>query len=294
MKKQIPEFLSGTIVPMLTPMKENREIDLEGMQAIARWHIGKDAASALFPISGSGEHYALRFEEKKEIIEALSEEIDGQIPLMPGTHGESIDKTIELTEFAKNHGAQAVVIVVPKSVPPDDDLIFDYYKQIDDTVDISIMLYEPPGIGKHEIMPELIERLAGLENVAGIKDSSSNMKKLSRHAMVVKDQITIIQGVETLYLPALSIGAKGCIGGGCNSYPDAINDIRVAFNSRELEKALECQQKVIGLWDTIGTGWPASGKFVYKLFGLPVEETCRVSHSPITDEVRRNLESVFG
>lgn len=292
--KHIPEFLSGVIVPMLTPMKENKAIDLEGMQAIARWHVQKGAASALFPISGSGEHYALRFEEKKAIIEAVSEAIDGRMPLMPGTHGETLDETIELTEFAKNHGVQAVVVVVPKSIPPNDDSIFDYYKQINDAVDIPIMLYEPPGIGKHEINPKLLGRLAGLKNVAGIKDSSSNMKKLSRHVIATKDRVTIIQGVETLYLPALSIGVKGCIGGGCNIYPDAIDDIRVAFNNRELEKALECQHKVMELWNALDTGWSASGKFVYKLFGLPVGETCRTRHAPLTDEIRRNLEKVFG
>lgn len=294
MEKYIPEFLSGVIVPMLTPMTENKKVDLEAIQTISQWHIEKNAASALFPISGSGEHYALRPEEKKQIIEALSEAINGQIPLMPGTHGDSLDETLELTEFAKNHDVEAVVIVVPQFIPPEDELIYDYYKQINDAVDIPIMLYEPPGIREHEITPELLERLAGLKNVVGIKDSSSDIGKLSRHVMAVKEQLTIIQGVETLYLPALSIGAEGCIGGGCNIYPDVIDNIRTAFNNRELDKALEFQQKVIELWDILGTGWPASGKYVYKILGLPVRETCRVSHVPITDEVRDNLESFFG
>jgi dihydrodipicolinate synthase/N-acetylneuraminate lyase len=60
-----------------------------------------------------------------------------------------------------------------------------------------------------------------------------------------------------------------------------------------MEKALGFQQKVIELWNILGIGWPASGKYVYQILGLPVRETCRVSHAPITDKVRRNLERVF-
>jgi len=266
----------GPIVPMLTPFDDDNSIDENTLRRFTDWLISQEV-SALFPIGGSGERVALTKEEKRLIMKIVIEQADKRIPVWPGVGGSDLGETIELAQYAINLGADGVVVVIPKEIEPSQEDIFNYYKEIDKNIDIPIYIYEPGGYEPYSITPELFKRLAELPHIAGIKDSSSNMNKITRMVMETQgSKVQVIQGNEVLYLVSLPLGIAGVIGGGCNIYPSLLRGLLKAYEAQELESARNFQWDIIRSWDILAKSWPLTGKILLSMVGIPFRHICRV------------------
>lgn len=285
---KIPAFLCDAIVPMFTPFDSEKQLDVPGLRDLTEW-LTTRSLSALFPLGGTGEWMRLTQDERKQVIQTVVTTAAGKMAVMPGVHGESLEETLELARFAEGAGSDAVTVVVPIFIEPDGEAVYRYYESVAGAVDIPVVLYEPRNMGPRSITPELFGRLSQIDNILGVKDSTSGMEKLMRHVLESRDQAAVLQGVETLYLPALSVGAVGTIGGGCNVYPEYITPIRAAFEAGDHAKALQLQRQVLDLWQAVDAGWPASGKRAVRSFGVSIGETCRVDHGTIDENVIENL-----
>ncbi|MBC7320581.1 dihydrodipicolinate synthase family protein [bacterium] len=278
------EKVKGPIVPMLTPFSESGCIDGKTLRKFTNWLI-EQGVSALFPIGGSGERVALTKEEKKIIMQVVIEQADKRVPVWPGTGGDSIRETIELSQHAEKLGADAVVVVVPRDIEPTEDSIFDYYREIDRSIDIPIYLYEPGGYEPYTITPKLFKRLSELSHIAGIKDSSSNMNKITRMLMEVEGtKVQVIQGNEVLYLASLPLGITGVIGGGCNVYPSLFNELLRKYEGGDIDSARKLQWRIIEKWDILAKSWPLTGKIFFSMIGIPFKPICRVQTKKLSSE----------
>lgn len=285
-------WLKGVIVPMVTPFHEDGSLDEEGLRKLTKWLI-KQGVDALFPMGGTGEWPKLSYDERKRIINITVDSARGLVPVIAGTGGFPIERTLELTSYAKDHLVEGAGIVLPFHLPPDEDLIFQYYRKLN-KIGIPIMIYEPPGVGKYSVSAQFLERLCDLENVVGIKDSSGNLLKMSEMILKVGKKISIIEGVEMLFLPALAIGCQGIIGGGCNVYPALIKRIETLFFSGEIEGARKTQADVIQGWDVLSSeGSGIMGiKTALSMLDLPIKPVSRDSAKPISEEGRKKLETL--
>jgi len=286
-------WLKGIIVPMVTPFREDQSLDEEGLHELTKWLI-KQGADALFPMGGTGEWPTLSRDERKRVIDIVVDSAAGLIPVIAGTGGLSIEHTSELTGYAKDHLVDGVGIILPFHLPPDEDLIFQYYQEINE-MGIPIMIYEPPGAGKYSVSARFLERLCDLENVVGIKDSSGDLLKMSEMVLRVGEKISVIEGVEMLFLPALVVGCQGIIGGGCNVYPGLIKRIETLFLSGEIEGARKAQADVIRGWDVLSSeGSGVMGiKTVLGMLGLPIKPVSRDLAKPISNGGRKKLETLM-
>lgn len=282
-------IVKGPIVPMLTPFNEDNSVDETTLKSFTDWLISRNV-SALFPIGGSGERVALNKEEKKLIMRIVIEKTNKRVPVWPGVGGSDLKETIELAQYARGLGADGVVVVIPREMNPSQEDLFNYYKEIDESIDIPIYIYEPGGYAPYSITPELFKRLAELPHIAGIKDSSSNMVKITRMVMETEGtNVQVIQGNEVLYLSSLLLGIVGVIGGGCNIYPSLLKGMLESYESGDLETARKLQWEVIRGWDILAKSWPLTGKILLSMIGIPFKPICRVESKRLED---RDIEEL--
>jgi len=284
--------VKGPIVPMLTPFSESMCIDKETLEKFTDWLI-EHKVSALFPIGGSGERVVLTKEEKKLIMQIVIEQAKKRVPVWPGTGGSNIKETIELSQYAEKLGADAVVVVIPRDIEPTEDAIFNYYKEVDENIDIPVYLYEPGGYEPYSITPSLFKRLSELKHIAGIKDSSSNMNKITRMVMETEGtSLQVIQGNEVLYLASLPLGITGVIGGGCNIYPRLFNELLGKYENGDIASARKIQWEIIRGWDILAKSWPLTGKIFFSMIGIPFKPICRVQSKKLLDNDIEKLKEL--
>lgn len=288
--KQIPEFFKGVIVPLLTTFNEDKSLDETALRSLVNWLCTKKV-SAFFPMGGSGEYKTLTIDERKKIIKAVFDASKGRAATVAGVGGNSLEETLELSRYSQDCGVEGIGVVVPTFIEPKEEAIFDYYKKIDDAVNIPIMIYDPTGSG---ITPRLMKKLIGLRNITGIKYRTVNLEKVALMIMETQDKAAIICGVETIFLSSLVIGSPGVIGGGANIYPNLIYKIYEKFNAGDLRSAREAQFKVCEALHTLGwISWPMSGKIALRALGLPIKLVTRVETRPFSEQDVAYIRTYF-
>lgn len=253
-------FLEKIIAPMYTPFNEDASLDEIGIGEVLKFLEDKKVVNTVFVGSGVGKMHTFSFEEAKKIIEIATETTS--LPIIAGTSGtynrdrnnkpapaKYIEETITLTNYAKEKGAKGAVIVIPEALSCKNkeeipEKIFEYYKTISKNSEIPFIIYAPPGLEEgYEPTPQLIEKIIFLKNIAGMKYSTSDLKKFKTIAEVVKNRpsFSLIVGAEHIFLEGLQMGAKGVIGGGCNFQPEILSSIYKNFKEGKLKEAEEAQ-----------------------------------------------------
>lgn len=290
----------GVIVPMFTPCLPDGMLDPTGIQEFVRYLEDRKGVSAIFPRCGVGKMYSFSFEEVKTMLGAAIPAAK-RCAIIPGTIGQYsgkpeekpdpdlyLSQTIELSLMAQSLGAPAVVIIMPSGLRTDasvstEDQIFNFLKAVDSKLDISIMLYQPPGMdAAFRMTSPLMKRLSGLEHVVGMKLSSGDepvWKDLG--ATAEETGFTMICGVETDFLMALMHGAHGVIGEGCDLYPEVLYGIKHYFDDGDLDTAEVAQEQVKAL---LGMKQSHSSEIIAKALarrkGYKVHVTRRISPVP--------------
>jgi len=282
--------LKGVIVPMLTPMKENEELDLDGAKILAEWLIEK-GVHGIFPVSNVGEAGKLSMEERKTLIKVVVDSVNGRIPVIAGVGFPDAKRTIELTRYAMDVGADAALIMPPYGcLKPSDEALYDYYKTINDAVDeFPLILYNIPAIVHYELSPELVARCADLSNVVAIKDSGGDIKKLAFMCRLAGEKIKIFSGLDILFLPSLVVGAAGGFLGGGNFAADIEVNLYNAFVNGDLKRAIELHQRIVTFWmGVMEIGKLISSlKLATSLVGVPVGPERKPAERLTENEVQR-------
>ncbi len=147
------------------------------------WQIA-EGSHGLVPVGTTGKSATLTHDEHKRVVELCVEEANGKVPVIAGAGSNSTAEAIELTEFAKSVGADAVLSVAPYYNKPSQEGIYRHFAAIAEAVDIPILLYNIPGRSIVEISVETMARLSKVANIIGVKDATSNMARPSRERLV--------------------------------------------------------------------------------------------------------------
>jgi len=235
--------LKGVIVPMLTPFKDDEELDEESIREYTGWLI-ESGVHGLFPNSSMGEAPKLILSERKKFIDIVVDEANGKVPVCAGAGEVSTKATIELTRHAKDAGADAVVIVEPYYIHPSEEALLDHYRTISEKVDIPIIVYDIPEATGYSLSAELVAELAEINNVVAVKDSSCDMMKFIREVRLAGDKIDVLQGAESLFVASLVMGGSGGILGIASACPRFTVEIYDEFIKGNVKKAVEMQMKL--------------------------------------------------
>lgn len=203
------ERFEGAITALVTPMR-NGGIDEQGLVDLIEFQIAS-GIHGIVPCGTTGESATLSFAEHKRVISLTVQTVKGRVPVIAGTGANNTLEAIELTESAKNSGADAVLSVAPYYNKPSQEGLFQHFSAILDAVDIPMMLYNVPGRTVTNMLPATVARLASRPNIVGIKEASGNLSQISEIVQLCPSDFIVLSGDDFTALPTMTIGGRGVI-----------------------------------------------------------------------------------
>jgi 4-hydroxy-tetrahydrodipicolinate synthase len=197
----------------------------------------------LFPLGTTGEFYAFTEEEMKRILFTVMEETAGRVPVYAGANHITTRGVIEYLKLAKEAKVDAVSVLTPMFISQTQDELYHYYKSIAESTDLPIIIYNNTPKTNINVAPETIARLAEIENIVGVKDSTGDMTNTEEYIRLTRNQdnFGVLVGRDTLIYAGLCYGAVGAIASCANIAPNLTASIYNRYMEGDLEGALKAQ-----------------------------------------------------
>jgi 4-hydroxy-tetrahydrodipicolinate synthase len=194
-----------------TPFHDDGRID-EAEFAANIDRLMTDGATGVVAGGCTGEFWALSHDERKRLAEVTARAVGGRGTVIVGTGCVTVDETVALTRSAEEAGCDGALILPPYFVKLTDDEIFAHYRDVSDRVGLPILLYNIPGNAVNALSPELVGRLAALERVVAVKESSGDWNNYYATFLAVRDRLRVFCGPSSIFgVPAVELGADGTI-----------------------------------------------------------------------------------
>lgn len=236
--------LKGIYTALVTPFK-GYAVDEEALKGLIDFQL-KGNVDGLVPCGTTGEAATLSYEEHVRVVELTVQHVKGRVPVVAGTGSNSTKETIELTESAKAVGATMCLLTTPYYNKPTQEGLYRHYAKVAEEVDIPLILYNIPGRTGINMTPETVARLAEIPNIVGIKEASGSLVQVAEIYRLAKEKITIMSGDDNLFLPMMSVGARGVISVLSNAMPAEMQALWMAFmKEKDTHKAMETNSRLL-------------------------------------------------
>ncbi len=285
---------SGPMPAVTTPFHDDGRIDEAAFAANLEGLIVAGATG--FVVGGcTGEFWALSHEERKRLFDVAYEAIAGRVTLIAGTGAVSVEETVALTRHAEAAGCDGALILPPYFVKLSDDEIEAHFADVTGAIGLPVVLYNIPGNAVNAITPALAARLADLERVVAIKESSGDWNNFYGTYLAVHERLRVYCGPSSVFgVPAVQLGADGTIDCFPNVWQRGGLDLWFAAKAGETEKAAELQamgRRLTDLFTSDGrTLYPAT-KAAMDMMGLPGGGTPRRPLRKLAGEPLKGLEA---
>lgn len=239
------EKFHGALVAIVTPFKNDR-LDEQGLVDLIEFQIA-NGTHGIIPCGTTGESATISFAEHKRVIDLTVKTVDGRVPVVAGTGGNNTLEAIELTESAKDSGADAVLSVVPYYNKPNQEGMYLHFREIAEKVDIPMFLYNVPGRTVVNMLPETVARLAAIDNIIGIKEACGSLEQVTDVIRRCPQDFIVLSGDDFTSMPTALVGAKGVISVISNVYPKGMAEMMEAALAGDLVRANELHYRMFGL-----------------------------------------------
>lgn len=238
----------GSIVALLTPMRENGDIDYPCLRDLVDWHIAQ-GTDAILVMGTTGESATLSAEEKENVIKTVVEQVHGRIPVIAGTGTNCTRSSIDQTRKAMEIGVQACLLVTPYYNCPTQEGLYQHYRTIAEKVPIPQILYNIPKRTGVDLLPETVSRLAGITNIVGIKEGRpACVKAIIEYCGT---NIDIYSGDDNVALEIIRLGGKGVVSVLANLLPKVMHDLCEAAKNTDWDKAEALDQQLQSFYKDI-------------------------------------------
>jgi 4-hydroxy-tetrahydrodipicolinate synthase len=286
----MPPF-QGSITALITPFK-NGDVDEKAFRRLVDWQIDQ-GTHGLVPVGTTGESPTLSHEEHKRVIELCIETAAGRVPVIAGTGSNSTSEAVTLTRFAKQAGADGALVVTPYYNKPTQEGLYLHYKAINDAADIPIIIYNIPGRSIIDMSVETMTRLFKLANIAGLKDATANMARVSQQRAALGTEFVQLSGEDATALGFMAHGGQGCISVTANVAPALCSEFQLACLGGNFKRALEIQDRLMPLHDALFVeSNPAPVKYAAEKLGLCSSET-RLPLAPLAPASKAKVDAAL-
>lgn len=231
------------LLPLITPYKENEEVDYDRYAELIEYLIRNDLCDSFIVTGTTGEASLLTFDERVKLMETAVRASAGRKPVIAGTGCASTKETIALTKAAEAVGIEVCMIVCPFYNKPTQEGIYLHYKTVAENTKCGILLYNIPIFVGVNMEPATVARLAAIPNIIGIKDEAginpTQVTDFMLAARAVDPAFVVYNGDDIMLLPTIVQGAKGLVSGGAHIFGHEIRAIFQAFEAGDNEKAKE-------------------------------------------------------
>ena len=241
MKQFDPNNINGVIPAMITSFNKDESINKEGIRKTINYLIS-EKVNGLYITGSTGETFLMSQDEKKQVIEIIVEEVNGRVPVIAhiGSIGTKI--TTELGQYAEKVGVDALSALPPFYYGFSNDEIFSYYKDISNTTNLPITIYN---ISHAHLMDlDMLKRLAAIKNVKGVKYTAPTHFNFNKIKKEVGENFKIYSGMDEMSLSGLISGADGIIGSFYNLMPEMFVDIYAKVKEGNINAAKKIQEKI--------------------------------------------------
>ena len=290
------ERWEGVFSILMTAYTKSGDIDEKAMRSSVNFVI-ENGVHGVVALGSVGENPYLSHEEKRKVIDIVVDETNGRVPVVVGTGEFSTDMTIEMSRYAEDAGADALMICLPIYWKIREEDIIAHYSAVAHAVDKPIILYNFPSTTHLDMTPELIAKLAEIEGVIGIKESIGDINHMRAVIENTDEKFSVFAGVSRLLLDILEIGGAGCFTPDANIFPRMIVGIYSAYKQGDIRRARALQNELNDLTSLIGLGGPAfiaAIKELMNIIGIPIESTVKGPLPSLTVEqkamIRRHAE----
>jgi 4-hydroxy-tetrahydrodipicolinate synthase/2-dehydro-3-deoxy-phosphogluconate/2-dehydro-3-deoxy-6-phosphogalactonate aldolase len=235
-----PLRLSGVVPPTVTAFDETGAVDPAATAAHARFVV-EGGADAVFPLGTNGEFAMLSGEERRRVVETVADAV--AVPVIAGVGHPSTRETVASAEHADRVGADGVVVVTPYYYPVDGQAAVAHYRAVAEAVDVPVYVYHIPSKTGTTLSLETIGRVADVDGVAGVKDSSKAVPWLTQ-AIDDNPDLTFLVGSDSLLSVGLSVGCSGLTSAVANVFPELVADLYAAYDAGERRRAERLQSRV--------------------------------------------------
>ena len=214
-----PRF-RGIVPPMVTPLTDRDQLDAVGLERLLDHMLG-GGVHGIFILGTTGEAPGLSYRLRRELIRRVTAIVDGRVPVLVGITDTAFIESINLADVAAAAGAAAVVLATPYYFPAGQTELIGYIENLTSRLPLPLMLYNMPSLTKVWFEIETLERLAGIETIVGVKDSSGDVGYFERLVGLgaLRPDWSIMMGPEHLLGDAIRLGAQGGVCGGANVIP---------------------------------------------------------------------------
>ena len=210
--------ITGSIVAIVTPMLSDGALDLPAFNRLLDWHI-ESGTDGIVVVGTTGESATLTTAEHCDLIAHCVEYVAKRVPVIAGTGSNSTEEALFFTDSAREHGADACLLVTPYYNKPSQEGLYQHFKLIAETIDIPQILYNVPGRTACDLKIETVERLAGLKNIVGIKDATGDVARGKELIKRCGDRLAVYSGEDAISRELILAGAAGTISVTANVAP---------------------------------------------------------------------------
>jgi 4-hydroxy-tetrahydrodipicolinate synthase len=235
----------GSFTALVTPFK-NGALDEAAFRALVNWQIA-EGTHGLVPVGTTGESPTVSHDEHKRVVEWCIDEAKGRVPVIAGAGSNSTKEAIELAQHAEKAGAGAVLVVTPYYNKPTQEGLYQHYKAINNAIGIPIIIYNIPGRSVIDMTVDTMARLFELKNIAGVKDATASMVRVSQQRAVLGADFNQLSGEDATVLGYMAHGGHGCISVTSNVAPRLCSEFHVAWQKGDLATALKVHDKLMPL-----------------------------------------------
>ncbi len=237
----------GSGVALVTPFKENLEVDYDQLRKLCDWHV-EHGTDAIIVCGTTGEASTLTEEEHSKCIEVVAEQIHGRIPVIAGTGSNATYTAVKLSKEAEQSGVDGLLIVTPYYNKATQQGLIRHYTEIAESVNIPIIMYNVPSRTGCNIQPATAAQLAKeVDNIVAIKEASGNISQIADLAAMADGCIDIYSGNDDQVLPLLALGGIGVISVTANIIPEDTHNLVHSFLNGDIETSRKLQLKAMEL-----------------------------------------------
>jgi 4-hydroxy-tetrahydrodipicolinate synthase len=281
----------GSFTALVTPFK-NGSVDEKAFRGLVDWQIA-EGTNGLVPVGTTGESPTLSHEEHEHVVEWCIDQAKGRVPVIAGAGSNSTKEAISLSQHAEKAGADAVLVVTPYYNKPTQEGMYQHFKAINDAIGIPIIIYNIPPRSVIDMSVETMKRLFELKNIAGVKDATANVLRVSQQRAAMGPDFNQLSGEDGTAIGFMAHGGHGCISVTSNVAPRLCSEFQAACLKGDYATALTIQDKLLPLHQHlfIETN-PSPAKYALSLLGK-CADTVRLPMVPLSDKSKATVRDAM-
>jgi 4-hydroxy-tetrahydrodipicolinate synthase len=281
----------GSYTALVTPFKKGA-LDEAAFRRLVSWQID-EGTNGLVPVGTTGESPTLSHKEHKQVVEWCVDEARGRVPVIAGAGSNSTSEAVELAIHAEEAGAAAVLVVTPYYNRPTQEGLYQHFKAINDAIGIPIVIYNIPSRSVIDMSVETMKRLYELKNIAGVKDATANMVRVSQQRAALGEGFNQLSGEDGTALGFNAHGGHGCISVTSNVAPRLCAEFQAATLRGDYAAALKLQDKLMPLHTNLFMETnPSPVKYALSLLGK-LEADVRLPMVPVSESTKAAVRSAM-